>query len=295
MRKPLIDLEIGKTYGVLGVQLTSTFRCEFSMSAVSSRSATALRWSIAFWFVLALIGQWLFALYICVEFGGKLGLGSLDFFKQDNFYQQTYPITAQLLLLMHVSLAAAVNVLGIFQLLPKLRQWKPQWHRWNGRFFLSVGLVGAISGLYLSWGSGARMSNFGAIGITFNGLLILLIAPLAWYYAWRRNFAMHRRLAVHAFMLVSGVWFFRLSIMAWYLINQGPRGNSAKLDGPADIFLSFACYLLPMALAELYFWAERKKEVLAEWIAASVLMLASVLMAVGIAGAAMFMWLPRMG
>lgn len=259
----------------------------------SAAANTTLRASVLLWFALALVGQWLFATYIVLDFGGQtLRETPLDIFKQPNFHQQAYTFSDNRLLLLHVLLAALINFAGLSQMVPVLRKRWPQLHRWNGRFFLSAGLVGASSGLYLAWLSDARMSNTGAIGITFNGLLILLCTPLAWFYARQRNWRMHRRFAVHAFMLVSGVWFFRLALMAWFILNQGPRGNSDQLDGPADIALSFACYLLPMALAELYFWAEGKTR-WAQWVAATTILLGNVVMAVGIVGATLFMWWPR--
>jgi Predicted membrane protein (DUF2306) len=259
----------------------------------SSAANKALRSSVVLWFCLALVGQWLFAAYIVLDFGAQtLRETPIDIFKQPNFHQQSYAASDNLLLLLHVLLAALINFAGLSQMIPQLRKRWPQLHRWNGRFFLSAGLIAAVSGLYLSWVSDARMSNTGAIGITFNGLLILLFAPLAWFYARQRNWRMHRRFAVHAFMLVSGVWFFRLALMAWFILNQGPLGNSDHLDGPADIGLSFACYLLPMALAELYFWAERKTR-WAQWGAAIAIFLGNALMAVGIVAATMFMWWPR--
>jgi hypothetical protein len=66
-----------------------------------------------------------------------------------------------------------------------LEQWRPivtftschiAQFRWNGRMFLTLGLLGALTGLYLTWVRGSRLSDIGSIGLTLNGLLILLAA-----------------------------------------------------------------------------------------------------------------------
>lgn len=64
------------------------------------------------------------------------------------------------------------------------------------------------------------------------------------------------RWAIRAFLLVSGVWFLRLGLMAWVLINQGPNGNTPRLDGVFDSVWVLGCYLIPLAIAEMYFRAE---------------------------------------
>jgi hypothetical protein len=261
---------------------------------VVTRSPAALRWSIYVWFALTWAGLLLFALYILVEFGGQLLTEQpLQLFKQTSIDGQAYSGLSQLLLLAHVSLAAAVSALGCLQFIPAIRQRYPHVHRWNGRFFLGVGLIAALSGLLLTWGSNARMSNFGSIGISLNGVLILLIAPFAWWAAAKRKFVLHQRIAMHAFILVNGVWFFRLFLMGWYIANQGPLGNTETLDGPADIVLSFACYLLPMAIAEFVYWAQRQARTAVHILASVLMWVSNLALLLGIAAAAWLMWLPR--
>jgi hypothetical protein len=74
---------------------------------------------------------------------------------------------------------------GIIQLLPIVRRKFPVVHRWNARIFLSLGLMGALSGLYLTWVRGARLSDVGAMRLTLNVILIVVAVAvvLAWRYA----------------------------------------------------------------------------------------------------------------
>lgn len=186
-----------------------------------------------------------------------------------------------------------ISLSATFQLIPFIRRRFPTFHRWNGRLFLVVGFFGAISGLYMTWGIGSRFSDLGAIGVSINGILI----PIFVYYAWRtarqRNFSLHRRFAVHTFILINGVWSVRLYLMAWFMVNQGPRGNTGSIDGPADIAISFASYLLPMAIAELAFWAERRKSPISTLVGAIGLSIMAAITALGVYAASIMMWLPR--
>ena len=145
----------------------------------------------------------------------------------------------------------------------------------------------------MTWGIGSRLSDLGAIGVSLNGILI----PIFVYYTWRtaiqKNFKLHRRLAVHTFILINGVWSVRLYLMAWFMANPGGLGNTRTIDGPADIAISFASYLLPMAVAELAFWAERRRTPKSILIGAIFLTLMAIITTFGVFAASTMMWLPR--
>nr|MBP6597537.1 DUF2306 domain-containing protein [Arenimonas sp.] len=173
-----------------------------------------------------------------------------------------------------------------------LRQRFPRWHRAAGRVFLTLALVGVVSGLYMTWLRGSRLGDVSAVAISLNGLLIAVAVAMAWRLARQRRFAEHRRWAIRAFLLVSGVWALRLGLMAWILVNQGPRGNTDQLDGAFDVVWVFGCYLLPLAVAELYFRAERGGLAL-QRVAAAALLAGAAATAVGTFAAFLWMWLPH--
>ena len=257
-------------------------------------AAKALTGSVYSWFVLAMIGQWLFALYIAVRYGGPVASGNYSAVNQGNniagykagetFYNWVY--------FAHILPAMVLSISGVLQFVPQIRQKFPAAHRWNGRLFLTLGLSGAITGLYLTWIAGNRLSDIGAIGITLNGLLIPVAIVLAWRTALARDFKAHKRWAVHSFLLINGVWSFRLYLFGWFVVNQGPVGNSAKLDGPMDLFFSFACYLLPMLVAELVFWAQRQTSSRKQWCVVAVVGLGFLITLIGIVAVSLTMWLP---
>jgi hypothetical protein len=247
------------------------------------------------WVFVALLGQWIFALYIFIAFGLAALTGDPTSANTSNMITGYIAddSVGNSMLLLHLLPAFVLSFCGIFQLLPYIRKHYPSIHKWNGRIFLSLGLSGAITGLSLTWVRGSRLSDIGSIGITLNGILIVIAIFFVWKFARKRKFAAHARWAIHAFILVNAVWTFRLYLMSWFIVNQGPNGNTANIDGPADIALSFACYLLPMFVAEVYFWAKRKHQGYPVVIANSLMLLGVLLTTLGVVAATMLMWLPR--
>ncbi len=247
------------------------------------------------WVGIILTGQWIFALYILVQFTLPLITGQLDesrYAYMIRGYVNGDTINNAILLL-HVIPVMLISLSGTFQLFPVITKHYPRFHRINGRVYLTFGLLGAIGGLYLTWVTGSRLSDLGALGVTVNGLLIPVMVYFAWRYAMQRDFARHQRFAVHAFILINGVWTFRLLLMGWFMLNQGPQGNSANLDGPADVILSFASYLLPMLIAELIFRARERNTVGSLVTASFAVGIAILITLIGTAAATMMMWGPR--
>lgn len=254
----------------------------------------ALQTSASAWFFVYLLGQQFFAIYIAMRWGLPLITGDYESVNKsaviNGYIAGDTPGNGMLFI--HVISAAILSFCGMLQLVPALRQKYPLVHRLNGRLFLILGLMGALTGLYLTWMRGSRLSDIGSIGVTLNGVLILVFSFYAWFFAIKGKIQLHKRLAIHSFLLVNGVWTFRLYLISWMIITQGGYGNSANLDGPADMVLSFACYLLPMAFAELYFWATRQKQHSKKWIAFGILSLGCVMSLSAIIFTALLMWLP---
>ena len=89
------------------------------------------------------------------------------------------------------------------------------------------------------------------------------------------------------------MWFFRVGLMAWVIVNRGPVWSTKSLDGPFDHFLSFACYLLPLAVLEIYLRTQDRASAAGKFAMAVALLGLTALMGVGIFGAGTFMWLPH--
>ena len=142
------------------------------------------------------------------------------------------------------------------------------------------------------WISGRYSQLTNALGISLNAVLIIGSGVMAWRYAMARDFVSHRRWALRTFMLASGGWFMRLGYMAWIILNQGPVGIGGNGDGPFDIVWQFGSFLLPLLMLGIYLRVKQSGTTSARLLTTAALVVSSVLTAVGIFGAYLFMWRP---
>ena len=270
------------------------------MSTIASPSPrpgavqTLLKGSGVAWFSVAAVGQAAFIVFIVAFYGWRTVTGNFAGWNDKPLITGHVEgdDVGNLVFAAHVLLAAVVTLGGLMQLFPWLRRRLPTLHRWTGRAFLSIAIVLALSGVWMSVVRGTYLSVVSAVAILINGLLILVFATLAWRYARKRAFETHRRWAMRTFMVVSGVWFLRVGLMGWVVLNHGPVGMNKTMSGPADIALTFGSYLIPLAVLELYFAAGRSPNPALKLLASGVVLFATAYTAVGIFGAVMLMWGP---
>jgi hypothetical protein len=265
-----------------------------SSAARADLTARLLRRAGLAWFVVAALGQAAFIVFIAAFYGSRTLSGHFAGWNDKPLITGYVEgdQTGNLVFAAHVLLAAVVTLGGLMQLVPALRRRYPALHRWTGRTFLVIACFLALSGFWMSIFRGAYLSVVSAVAISGNGLLILIFAGLAWRFAVKRQFEAHRRWAMRTFMVVSGVWFLRVGLMGWVLINRGPVGMNKTFSGPADIVLTFGSYLIPLAMLELYFAAGRSANPVFRIAVAALVLVAAVYTALGVLGAAGLMWLP---
>jgi len=157
----------------------------------------------------------------------------------------------------------------------------------NGRVFLVTAVGLSLSGLYMVWVRGANPSIVGKVSTSLNALLILVFAALAWRAALRRDVSVHRRWALRLYLVANAQWFIRVGVFAWFLLNRAV-GVKAGFSGPFFYFADFACYLLPLAVLELYLYAQHKAGPGGRFAMAGGLVVLTALMAVGMFGFSMF-------
>ncbi|SEN29164.1 Predicted membrane protein [Duganella sp. CF517] len=258
-----------------------------------ARAALALSAAARFWFVATVVGQLVFAAYIVLLYGGAAAGGDWNGWNKvmsHGFVRAD--LAGNIVTAAHLLLAAVIMVGGTLQLIPQLRARAPSFHRWNGRVYLAGAVVAALSGLYMLWFRGAVGDTVQHLGTSLNAVLVVACAAMTVRRALARDFSAHRRWALRLFLCVSGVWFFRVGLMFWLAVNGGPAGfDIDTFTGPFLSFLSFAQYLLPLAVLELYL---RCGGVAARCATALLLAVLTVAMALGIAVATMGMWWPRM-
>jgi uncharacterized membrane protein len=254
----------------------------------------ALVASTTIWFIVALIGQWAFLYYIVDFFGASTLQGNFQDWTKNPFLRNAYvagDTVGNLSFATHALLAAFMAFGGVLQLIPTIRERAIAVHRWNGRLFVITAMIASIAGLYLIWLRGDKPTVIAsALPLTFNAVLIIAFGALAWRAALAGNISMHRRWALRLYLVANAQWFFRVGVFAWIIINQGPVGMTKAADGPFDRFWVVGCYLLPLAILELYLRAKDSTNRNARLAMAGGMLVLTIVMGIGIVCFTGFIW-----
>lgn len=260
-------------------------------------ASRALSLSAAAWFVALVAGLWAFGIYIVAIYGVGAATGNWERWNvvlpKGHGYNPG-DTAGNLALGAHLLMAVFVAFAGALQLVPAIRSKAPAFHRWNGRVFIAVAFAIAGSGLYIALTRGAVAGTWMAAGNILNVVLLTVCSAQALRFARARRFDVHRRWALRAFVLMLGVFFYRLGMMLWFVANRGPVGHTDAFDGPWDIFLAFAHVLLPLTILELYLLARDRGGVVAKFAMTGLMTVATLATAAGGFFAIMGMWLPRL-
>jgi drug/metabolite transporter (DMT)-like permease len=186
---------------------------------------------------------------------------------------------------------------GLVQLLPVVRRRVPSLHRWTGRIYLLTATALSLGGLYLLWVRGGAAGDLSQhLALTGNALIILGSAAMAWRAARARRIDDHRRWALRLFVAVSGVWFFRVGLMAWLGVFRAPVGFDADaFSGPFLTALAWGVYVVvPLLILEAVLRAQRSTASTGQKAIVAVgLAMVTLLMAFGVVMATAGMWAPR--
>mgnify|MGYP000400969408 CR=1 FL=1 len=255
--------------------------------------------SAKFWFLTVLVGQVIFSFYIIAFYYANTLAGDIAQYNRvmpaGYIENDTYGNAA---VVIHVLFAALITIGGLLQLIPRVRQKIPAIHRWNGRLYIAIAIIMSLSGAFMVITRTDKVAGdaFGHAALMINGLIIIVCAIRAFGYARQRNFALHRIWALRLFVAVSGVWMFRIGLMAWIMFHGKPVGfDPATFSGPFLNFLFTLVYILPLLCLEGYLRAQSNGTVLNKTITASWLAVLTLIMLAGVFAAAMGMWLPRIG
>ena len=261
-----------------------------------SNASNALARAGQTWFIVAAAGQLIFAWYMAALYGMSALRG--DWATWNKVMPRGWnegDTVGNVAIFVHLLLALIVTLAGLAQLVPAIRRAAPQLHRWTGRVYIASAFGIAFGSMYLMWVRGAVGDLSQHIGSTLNAILLVVFAVIALRHARSRNLAAHRQWALRLFMVMNGVWFFRLGLLLWLMIHQQPVGFDPKtFTGPFLTFLVYAQTLLPLAALELYFRAQRSDVAARKWLAAAIIAVLALATAGGIVGATMGLWLPRL-
>lgn len=244
-----------------------------------------------FWFAVMLLGQWAFFYYIAAFYGASTLSGDLEVWNRlqalgrtpyvagDSFGNAAYA--------MHALAAGIIAFGGVLQLVPWIRTHAPTFHRWNGRVFLATVTGLSLSGFYLVWVRHTSPSAIEGLSTTLNGVLILSFAALALRTAMARNIASHRRWAMRLYLVSNAQWFLRVGVFAYFIVAR-MIGAEVSFGDPLIRAWTWGCYLVPLAVLQLYFLAQDRGGALSRAIVGAGILALTLAMAAGIFAYSMF-------
>jgi hypothetical protein len=260
---------------------------------LSSVADTALKVAVRFWFGVTLIGQLVFAFAIASFYTLTAVRGDYSGWRFTHGYIPGVT-KGNFAVIAHLISASLIMFAGAVQLIPQVRNRFPHFHRWNGRIYMLAAVVVSGAGVYMHWIRGSVGDVSQHIGSTGNAILMWLCAGMALRYALARDFKSHRRWALRLFIVVSASWFIRIMFFLWFMIFRGPVGiDTTTFTGPLPTALSFAQYLIPLAVLEIYLRAQDHPGALRRIATAAMLFVLTLAMAAGLFALTLGAWVPQ--
>jgi uncharacterized membrane protein len=260
---------------------------------LDSVAETALKAAARFWFAVTILGQLVFAFTVASFYALTALRGDYHKWNFTNGYVPGFSM-GNTAVVMHVASAVIIMLAGAVQLVPQVRNRFPVFHRWNGRIYMLTAVTLSVAGLYMTWIRGSVGDLSVHLASTLGAVLIWLCGGMALRYALARDFRTHRRWALRFFLVASGSWFFRIGFFLSFLIFKGPFGfDPVTFRGPFLTFMSFAQYLIPLAVLEIYLRAQDRPGVMRRMATAGVLFVMTLVMVAGLFAVAMAQWVPQ--
>ena len=248
------------------------------------------------WFFVAAIGQWIFVYYVAayyIPFLAKNGVAGLEASHLPEGFVAG-DLAGNIAIATHVLIAIIIIGGGPLQLIPPIRNRFPAFHRMVGRTYMTAAVITSIAGLYMVWTRGVPGGPLAPYAISLDAVLIFIFAAIAVRFAIKRKIDRHRRWAMRLFMVVSAVWFFRIGMMFWFMATGGVGIDPETFTGPFITFIYFGQMFVPLLFLEIYFRAQDSQSAGLKLSATFLVLLATMVTAIGTFAATMGMWLPRL-
>lgn len=247
------------------------------------------------WFIVTILGQLIFAFAIAAFYGLTAARGEAWAWNR----HMTHGWVARdpggnAMVATHLASAVIILLAGAVQFIPRIRSRFPAFHRVTGRFYVLSAVTLSGAGLYMHFVRGAvgdATQRWASVG---NSVVIWICAYLAVHYAVARRLDVHRRWTIRLFLSVSASYFFRAGLHLSFIVFGGPFGfDPNTLQGPFLTFMAFGTYALPLLLAEIYFYVQRRPGAIGRFAMAATMTVLTIGTAIGTFGATAAQWIPR--
>ncbi|MDX8037371.1 DUF2306 domain-containing protein [Lentzea sp. BCCO 10_0856] len=177
-------------------------------------------------------------------FGGVLRLTELGGGAEitpDNarFFASPVPVV------LHAVTVSVYSLIGAFQFAPGFRRRRPAWHRLAGRLLVLCGLLGALSGLWMT----VFYPKPADVGVLLTGVRLafgtawVVCIALGFAAILRRDVTRHRAWMIRGFAIGLGAGTQAVTLTAWLVAVGTPDRLSKAL-------LMLAAWLINLAVAE---------------------------------------------
>ncbi len=159
---------------------------------------------------------------------------------------------------LHMFGGIVITLLGCFQLMAPLRKKFPQVHRWMGRAYVTGVVLTFLGGEMFIFGDRIyKIPVASALGFAAAGLLMVICAGFAVYYARKKNFVLHREWAIRTYAFGVCSWTLRIWIAFFFMIGV-PYDN----DQPtAKNVSSWLFWMFSWGVAEIYIQMDKRAKI----------------------------------
>jgi hypothetical protein len=255
----------------MGAELHMTFPAAVTSDkrhSLQTFSNTALKFAVRFWFVVTVIGQVIFASAVGIFYGLTAAHGNLQAWNK----RMTHGYipgdrVGNVVVGVHLMSAVVIILSGAVQIVPQVRNRFPVFHRWNGRMYVVTAFSISLAGLYMMWVRGTVGGLVTQLAQSLDAVLIMLCAVMALRYA-----------------VVSASLFIRAAFLLTPIASN-----------PDTFFtvISFAQYLVPLAVLEIYLRTQERGGAPGKIAMAAGLLILTLALGAGIAGITVGMWVPN--
>jgi tetratricopeptide (TPR) repeat protein len=273
--------------------IPATQRAKYSPREIAG---STLKLAAAFWFIVVMLGQLIFATSVALFYGLTAARGNWQLWNKFMLHGYTpgRPM-GNVVVAIHLASAVIILLSGALQLIPLVRRRAPLFHRWNGRIYMVTAFSVSLAGLYMLWIRGTPGDLSQHLGQTLDALLIMLCSVLALRYALLHDFKAHRRWALRLFMVVSASLFIRAGVFLSLILNHGPFGfDPNTVSGPFLTFMSFGQYLVPLAVLEIYLRTQDRAGTIGRFAMAAGLFALTLGLTAGIVAVTMSVFIPNL-
>jgi hypothetical protein len=274
--------------------INDTVKTKAHKNSSANNADQSLKYTAMFWFITTMFGQWFFLYYIMGFYGVSVINDNMEHW---NIVLEPFGVTpyrvgdfsGNLAFVAHAIGAGIVAFGGALQLIPKVRNSFPTFHKINGYVYLITVFCLAVSGFYLVWIRDPDPVGVAEIGTTINGFLILGFAYLTVRLAIKKKIATHKKWALRLFLVSNAQWILRVGTFS-YLVTGSMLGMNPAFGDPFFYMWTFGCYVLPLLMLQLYFYANERGTNRIKYVTSGLLFVITLLMIMGMVGYTPFLF-----